>query len=363
MKKLKMNTKELQSILSTVTSAVGKVKFKPILENVKIEIAAGTAEFSCTDLDTYIVGTVTDVDCDDGAILLPADKLFKIISAVDCDDVVFDIADDKVKIKSGGSSFSLAGAGAEDFPCFVGGKGEAITAKGEDFAGAVKSVLSAAAKDNSHHVINGIYIGVKDLVMNVAATDSHRLAVANCSVTGDDCHGVIFAQGLQLAARLAAGVGGDNIAIRIGDKLEVSAGQYRMQTALIDGTFPAYQKIIPKNNNFEITVNPEELMSALSQADIVADNIDRAVRLNGIGGKLRITAAGQSGAAEIDIDGDSADLDICFNCVYLAAMIKSFLFKDKIKIKIKDKKTPVVIEEEKLIYLLSPISGDENGDD
>jgi DNA polymerase-3 subunit beta len=339
--KLLVNRAALVEALGLASSVVLSRTPKPVLTCVKL--VAGhtgntkTLSVIATDMEIALQYTLTQVDiAKEGTALIPAGKLSEIVNNSPDDTLTLENAGDTTTIKGSDAHYKVFGYNAEEFPPVSGFEGTA------DFslsAGALRLLLDrtrfAAAKEMTRFAINGVLFEKKGKKLLLVATDGHRLAQTKDDAveggTGKDVSAVVPIKAINLIERLLTDPE-QTVSLQFKENklfLQVSseAGGVTatMSTALVEGTFPPYDTVIPKDSDKKITINRQRFESAVRRASLLTNEESKGVRLSFASGTLSISSrAPEMGEAKIDLPVEYAGeaIEVGFNPIYLMDALK-----------------------------------------
>lgn len=308
---MRVSRTDFARLIQHVTKAVESRNVTPVLSCVKIELAAGLLTATATDLDVEITGTI-EADGDDAAFCVNAKTLSGIVAKLAADHIDITPADTRVTIKAGRSRFVLDTLPAADYPTISAGAFDVeFTA---DLAALFAPVQFAISNEEARYYLNGINMqpGV------VTATDGHRLATL--AVDPWPAHTPIIVPrkmvGLMLKGECAVAVSAARI--------RVESGGVTITSKVIDGTFPDYERVIPKDNDKHITVDNAALRAAAERVAVIADDRGRAVKLVFAGGGVELSVRGSGEADDaIECDYSGEPTYVGFNVMYLVEALGS----------------------------------------
>ncbi len=355
--------------LNHVQSVVERRNTIPILSNVLVQAQAGQLRLTATDLDIEIVESVTAEVSREGACTVPAHMLYDIVRKLpDGAQLELNQAPDagRVAILSGRSRFALQALPPEDFPDLAAGdlphRFQLSTAA---LKGLVERTRFAISTEETRYYLNGIYLHevAAGSALRAVATDGHRLAQAEIERPegAQGMPGVIVPRKTVLElVKLIDGQEGDVEVSLSPAKIRFSAGHLILTSKLIDGTFPDYERVIPRHNDKVLEVETRIFAEAVDRVSTISMEKGRAVKLNITRDRLVLTVNNpDSGSAEEEIvasyDGDP--IDIGFNARYLldvAGQVKSA----QMKFSLADAGSPTIIRDpgdEQALYVLMPM--------
>jgi DNA polymerase III subunit beta len=355
--------------LTHVQSVVERRNTIPILSNVLLQAADGQLKLTATDLDIEIVESVPAEAAKSGAATVPAHMLYDIVRKLpDGAQLELEKAGDgqRVSIFAGRSRFSLQALPPEDFPDLAAGdfpNNFAVSAI--DLKGLIEKTRFAISTEETRYYLNGIYLhevpGVS--MLRAVATDGHRLAQAQIARPegAKGMPGVIVPRKTVLeVVKLFEGVEGAVEVSLSAAKIRFAAGDLVLTSKLIDGTFPDYERVIPRNNDKTLELDTKAFASAVDRVSTISMEKGRAVKLQIGGNKVVLTVNNpDSGSAEEEVAcAYGADpLEIGFNSRYLmdvAGQMKS----DGMQFLLADAGSPTIVRDpgdEQALYVLMPM--------
>ncbi len=326
--------------LARVVSAVGKVVESrntiPILSNILLEAEGNALKVTATDLDIQATASANADVKKAGTITVSAKLLGEIVRKAGASDISIALVDNRLEVKSGRSKFKLETLPASDYPDLAVGS---YTADFEIDLGALFApVTFAISTEETRFYLNGIFLHVIDGVGVAVATDGHRLA-CNRGPELPTFTGIIVPR--KTVSLLPRGVA----------KVSVSETKIRIETAdllivskLIDGTFPDYERVIPRENDKVITVNRDEMMKAVERVVTVSSEKGRAVKLSIAPGSIALAARSDAGSAEDEVAADYSGepFDVGFNSQYVRDLF-NVLPSGEVTMKLRDAGSPAVV--------------------
>lgn len=332
----------------------------PILANLLLQVSDNTLTLTGTDLEIEMVATIAlsqSHKTETGSTTVPARKFFDICRGLPEDaEITVTLETKRLSIRSGHSRFSLSILSARDFPNLADLKKEKeveLTVSPAALKCLIDSTQFAMAHQDVRYYLNGMLFEVEGEKLCVITTDGHRLAVCSTSIIQKDTaqelkkYSVIVPRKAVIElARLLSG-GEDRLCLQIGsNNIRVHLNGFIFTSKLVDGRFPDYKRVFPKNPSKIVIANCEQLKQAFSRAAILSNAKFRGVRLHISAGKLKITANNpeQEEAEEtLDVDYQGEDIEISFNVGYLLDVLNA-LKCDKVKLLLIDSVSSVQIE-------------------
>jgi DNA polymerase III subunit beta len=352
--------------LNLVAGVVERRQTLPILANVLMVLDGDRLSLTGTDLEVELVGRVLlPPGAEPGEVTVPARKLLDICKSLPegC-EISFTAQDGKVTVKSGRSRFTLSTLPAREFPNVEDSMGtHQFTVKQGQLKRLIDRTGFAMAQQDVRYYLNGMLWELKGQQLKVVATDGHRLALCTLpekvGVNGD-VQVILPRKGVLEMARLLLDEDGD-IAIVIGSNhIRATTDEFTFTSKLVDGKFPDYQRVLPRNPNKIVLGSRLELRQAFTRTAILSNEKYRGVRLKLTDNSLDIVANNpeQEEAEEavpVDYQGDS--LEIGFNVSYLLDVL-AVLSGEQIKLSLSDPNSSALLEESEegdSVYVVMPM--------
>jgi DNA polymerase III subunit beta len=355
--------------LTHVQSVVERRNTIPILSNVLLQAGDGQLKLTATDLDIEIVESVAAEVGQSGATTVPAHMLYDIVRKLpDGAQLELDQAGDgqRVAIFAGKSRFALQALPHEDFPDLAAGEfPNRFEIKATDLKGLIEKTRFAISTEETRYYLNGIYLHevATGNMLRAVATDGHRLAQAQIARPegAKGMPGVIVPRKTVLeVVKLFETVDGTVEVALSASKIRFAAGDLVLTSKLIDGTFPDYERVIPRNNDKKLEIDTKTFASAVDRVSTISMEKGRAVKLQIGSGKLILTVNNpDSGSAEEELscEYEADPIDIGFNSRYLmdvAGQVKS----DQMTFQLADAGSPTIVRDpndEQALYVLMPM--------
>lgn len=304
--------------LSRAITAAGRVvesrNTMPILGSLLLSADHDGLTVTATDLDIVATARAQCELTEPGAICVDA-KLIGDIAKKASGDISLELADGKLIVKSGRSRFSLATLAANDFPTFGDANYDATF--DIDLAALFAPVAFAISTEETRYYLNGIFfVGSADKFTAVA-TDGHRLS-RHVADGGCPFHGAIVPR--KVVGLLPKGAVNVSVSPQ---KIRIAADDLVLVSKLIDGTFPDYERVIPKANDKIVTIDRDEFMRAADRVVVVGSERGKAVKLSIAPGAVALSARSEIGSAEDEVAADYSGepIEIGFNSAYVRDML------------------------------------------
>lgn len=339
--------------LNLVAGVVERRQTLPILANVLMVLEGDRLSLTGTDLEVELVGRVQlEAAGEDGEVTIPARKLVDICKSLpEGSDMEFSVSDGKVLVRSGRSRFTLSTLPARDFPNVEDSMGtHQFTLKQGRMKRLIERTAFAMAQQDVRYYLNGMLWELSATSLRVVATDGHRLAM--CTLATDlqvdsPTQLILPRKGVLELSRLLQDDEGE-LAVVIGNNhVRATTHDFTFTSKLVDGKFPEYERVLPRNIDKIVSGSRLELRQAFTRTAILSNEKYRGVRLMLSDQALKIVANNpeQEEAEEVvpvEYNGDS--LEIGFNVSYLLDVL-GVLSGDQVKLSLSDPNSSALVEE------------------
>ena len=340
--KLTITREQLQEGLVAVAASVPAKTTLPILSNILLEATKDGIRLSGTDLDISVSTTAAAQVDQEGAITLPARKLVEIVRELPSAAIrLTGAGEQRVTIECGRSRFRLLGLPREEFPAFPAVKFDGgWRAPARDLQKLIGHVAFAASTEESRPILNGVLWELRPERMRMVATNGHRLARMDVPtpLSGSSAQAdlIVPPKALEQIRRLFGAEDVVEIA-RSENHLGFRAGGTQIFTRLIEGPYPNYEQVIPRENDKSATADKAAFTSALRRMSIVASDQTHRIRMAFANGSCKLSVQTPDlGEAqeELTVSYDGDPLEIGFNASYLLEILK-FIPTDEIRMTFK----------------------------
>ena len=356
--KITIEKADLQRGLARLQAIVEKRSSMPILANVLATASgkgeSGRLELAATDLEVGIRGSHPAKVAKAGAVTVSARKLYDIVRELPDETIQLEAAPNGyLDLRCGRSRFTLAGTAAEEYPSLPEFSPErTVRLQAAVLSQMIEGTVYAASLDETRYNLNGAYFEVvpESSRIRMVATDGHRLALVERTV-GHDVSGlasgvIVPRKGLAELKRLVDEEDADEIEIGFeGNSGLARKGDVTLVMRLIEGEFPNYRQVIPKQSEHHLTVSVEPVMRALRRVALLSAEHSRAVKLELGECKLKHSAkTPDHGEAqeELDVDYAGPAVSIGFNARYLLDCLGALGGKE-ISLGLRDGSSPVEV--------------------
>lgn len=326
-----VNRELLLPALGKVTGVVERRQTLPILGNLHLLVQGDQVTVTGTDMDVEVKTVFSVAVNDPGEITIPARKLIDICRNLgDNSEIRLRIRDDRCVITSGRSRFSLGILPATDFPFMEPVQDGFRFAIGESV---LKRILEktafAMAQQDVRYYLNGLLIEFATATLTAVATDGHRLAkYQSKTAIGIDASRQVIVPGKTITElRRQLGNSDEEVSVSLGEKwFQVIVGHMTMTSKIVDGRYPEYERVIPRELRNEASLNKDDLKRALSRTAILSNEKYRGVRLTFLPGTLKLLAHNpeqEEAEEEIELNYSGEQISIGFNVAYLMDVLSA----------------------------------------
>jgi DNA polymerase-3 subunit beta len=350
--KFTISREKLQEGLQAVTAAVPAKTTLPVLANLLVETTDRGIRFSATDLD-IAVSTEVSADVETaGAITIPAKKLSEIARELPPSPVKISASgEQRVVLECGRSKFKLLGLPRDEFPTFPSVRfNDSWRVKSGDLQKLISHTAFAVSTEESRPILNGVLWELREERMRMVATNGHRLAkmelpVESSSAPPGDL--IVPPKALEQIRRLFPAE--EELEIARGDNhLGFRSPFTSVFTRLVEGPYPNYEQVIPKDNDRYALADKAALTSALKRMSVIASDQTHRIKMSFNTGMLKFSVTtpdlGEA-SDELPVNYTGDQLDIGFNATYLLEILR-YMPTEQIRLTFKAPERAATIEPE-----------------
>ena len=341
----------------------------PILANVLMEATGDDLRFSATDLEVGLRSKCKASVAKSGSLTLPAKKFYEIVKSLPDTDIR--VAEDKNGVKVAADRFDsrMQTLPKEDFPTLPESGGAAtVGLSPASMKEMVSKTQFAITGEDTRYFLNGALFVLRADSMSLVATDGHRLALVNVKRDGapggdgEENKAILPKKTLGELGRLLMDGDGDIAYERGENHLFFTVGDRMLISRMIDGQFPAYERVIPKGNDKHIEFERDRLTNAVKRVALLSNERSRAVKFQIDKGKVDVTSSSpELGEAKetLPVEYSGSSMQICFNAQYVLDFL-SAVTTDVVALELKDEvsqavMTPVGAEGYDYTYVIMPM--------
>ena len=326
--KLALTRQNLYQGLTAVSQSVPARTTLPVLSNILFDATEDGLWITATDLDVTVRTRVPAEVQETGSLTVPGKKIQEIVRALPARPVLAGTLGSQMELVCGKSRFKLNGLPADDFPSSPQlDFDQAWTTSGADLLSLIRNTSFAVSSEESRPILSGVLWELRGNEMRMVATNGHRLArmSVKTETSGPAASNLIVPpSALRLVQRLFGE--GDELELgRDGNFLGFRSGPTEVYTRLIDGTYPNYKQVIPRDNDKFAVVDKNSLLAAVKRMDVVASDQTHRIKLSFSGSRMNLSVSTPDlgeGYDEVDLGYEGDDLDIGFNASYLIEVLQ-----------------------------------------
>jgi len=363
---IKIMKEDFLKTLSFTQNVVEKKSTMPILANVLLETENKSLKVSATDLEVGISVNCPAEMLKKGKVTVFARALFDIIKELPNELIhIKTLENNWLNIKCGKSDFKIVGMGAEEFPTIpVNKEGSSYVEERDTLYEMIEKTSFAMSTDETRYNLNGIYLqqttGRSKDSIRMVATDGHRLAITERPSKSKWKLGkgvIIPRKGILELKKLLDSYEGD-FSFTVDDKnISVIKDNVCLVIRLIEGQFPPYEQVIPKDNKRIATVDRETFTKALRRVSLLASDKTKGVKLSLSPGHVELSTSNPDygeASEDLDVAYKGETFSIGFNAKYFLDVV-GVLEDEKVVLELKDDVSPFLIRSEFDKGLLSVI--------
>ena len=351
--------------VSMIGSIVEKRQTLPILSNMLVRVSETSINLTATDLEVGI-NTAVNVDTNsEGEFTLPARKFIDICKALPEGSVIdIEIAGDRAQIRSGRSKFTLGILSAADYPAIEISNAEySFDIKEKDLKNLIDKTSFSMAQQDVRYYLNGMLIELGTNKIKAISTDGHRLALCEKNIA----EGTIESRSFLLPRKAVMEIGrlleytDTEVTVELSSNLaRFKVNNTIFTTKLIDGKFPDYERVIPKNCDKTAIINRESFRNALIRASILSSEKYKGIRVTVDDNLLKLQAHNpeqEEAEEELEVEYRNELMTIGFNVGYLLDIL-SAISTDTIAIDFADTNSSSIIripENSEVLYVVMPM--------
>lgn len=366
---------DLQKALQTVSGVISSSQSRPILENYLFELEQNTLKITASDGETTLVTSLEVMSEDTGKFAVPAKIMQDFVKTYNEQPLTLSVKPNEegtgslLEILDEKDNFAVALDNAEDYPELPEfDAAQSVTIPSGILSEALANTLFATSNDSLRPVMTGVLFQFGEEETNFVSTDSHRLVVyKRTDLKTEPMEFIMPKKPLNIFKNILAN-SADDVVIEFSENMaKFTFGNNIWICRLIDGKYPNYLAVIPKENPNVLTINRSLLLNAIKRASIMSNKSTNQVRFKLSGNILHLHAEDTEYANKADMqvpcDYNGEDINIGFSSKFLSEML-AILGADDITMKMSQSNRPGIIEpvdgleeNEHLLMLSMPVIG------
>lgn len=331
-----VSSSELLKPIQTLSGVLNTTNTLPILDHFLFEVNDNNLRVTATDLETTMSAVISVEADDSGSVAVPARLLLETIKTFPEQPLTFTLTDQNtVEISSNYGKYALAYATAEEFPKAVSvSDASQISMPGNVLSTAINSTLFASGNDDLRPVMSGVFFQFSSTELTFVATDAHKLVrYVRTDVTSDESAEFIMPK--KPLTLLKSILTGNEVDVQLeynNSNVRFVFDDIELTCRLIDGKYPNYEAVIPKDNPNVLTIDRNLFLTTMKRVSIFSNKTTHQVRLKLAGAELNISAEDidYSNRAEerLSCSFQGSDMQIGFNARFLIEMLNNMICKE-----------------------------------
>jgi len=358
-----INRSALVEVLGIGSGVVASRTTKELLKCVRFAAANDGLLICATDQEVNVRATVHQVEVRvAGEVLVPLDKVMQITRESVDETLELKVEDERCHIRGRDSHFEIYIQDPAEFPAVPDLEGDGdIAIEAAALQTAIDQTIFAVAKENTRYAINGILWEKHGKKLNLVATDGRRLAWASCvpdKMAGDDKRVIAPVKTMSILQRALAAAEGPVVIELRENQILARAGAYVVSSAMVEGHFPQYQDVIPKDADRQVQLNTEEFRSAVRRAALLTNEQSKGIRLRFADNQLVLSSrAPEQGEATVamPVEFDGPALEIGFSPVFVEDALR-VAGTPTVSLEMRDADRPGVIKAGGFLYVVMPVN-------
>jgi DNA polymerase-3 subunit beta len=326
-----VSSTQLQRQLQTISGVLNTSNTLPILDHVLFELAPQQLKITATDLETTISATLKVESTSEGKLAVPARLLLETLKTFPEQPLTFSQTENNtLEISSDQGKYALAYANADEYPQAAEVvDASTLSIQGDTLATAINNTIFASGNDDLRPVMSGVFFQLSSSSMTFVATDAHKLVKYERTdvVAPETAEFIMPKKPLNLLKSVLAGSEEEVTLNYNNSNVQFSFDDTVIICRLIDGKYPNYEAVIPKENPNIMSINRVQLLNTVKRVSIFSNKTTHQIRLRIAGAELHISAEDidYSNKAEerlrCSFQGD--DMQIGFNARFLTEMLSN----------------------------------------
>jgi len=326
-----VNSTALLRELQKLNGVISSNNTLPILDNFLFNISDNEMTIVASDLETTMISTISVESDTNGRITIPARILMDTLKTFSNQPLTFiiDTTTFGIEMSSEMGNYKLAGQNADEFPKTAKLSGSSTTIiKGDILANAINKTLFASGNDELRPVMSGMFCELSSEQITFVATDAHKLVKhSRTDISSDKTASFILPK--KPLTILKNNINDDaEVNLEFNDTNALfTFNNITIICRLIDGKYPNYDAVIPKENPNKLTINTSDLLSSIKRVSIYANKTTHQIRLKIAGSELQITSEdldfANKAEERLSCQYEGSDMEIGFNSKFVIDMLNN----------------------------------------
>lgn len=357
---------ELVDLLNLAGGVILSRTPKPVLQCVKLTVVEDTLTVMATDMELAIRACTNKIEiAEPGEALIPNDKFSQIVRESVDPTITLEVDKQEAQITGADSHFKIFGYPVSDFPPIPEAKGDPdYTINSDELHRLIRQTTFATARENSRYAINGVLVERDGNKLTLVATDGRRLALAKGACRGNGDTGaksvIIPTKALSTALRLFDD-DSQEVSVKITEnQLLFATDTAVLSTNLVEGNFPPYRDVIPKDSDRKATMRTDVLASGVRRSSLLTNEESKGVRMSFSSEGLTLSSrAPEMGEAEVNVPLENYDgeaIEIGFNPGFVSEALK-VVEDGQVTLELKAPSKPGVLRTgNEFLYVIMPLN-------
>lgn len=353
----------LHEALAAISSVVLTRTPKPILQCVRLSAEESHLTLTAYDQEVGLRYRLEQVEIKKpGETLVPCDRLVAIVRESQDETLAFETSDDLLHIRGADSHFQIVGQNVREFPPVPDMEGDCdFKIQIGNLRDASEKTLFAAARENTRYAINGVLWQRKGKKLQFVATDGRRLALSEATLedaAGEESQAIVPIKALSLLGRLHFDAD-EIMEVRLSaNQVVMRGGPATISSVLVEGHFPKWQDVLPREHNKELTIPTAQLLSGVRRAALLANIESKGIKMSLEASKMVLTSrSAEQGEATVELPIEYKDepMTIGFNPEFLVDALK--VCDDTVTLKLSDAARPGMLTSgTNFTYVVMPVN-------
>lgn len=356
------------SSVQEVLNAVPTRTTLPVLSNMLMEVTDSKLMLAATDLDISMITTIPISTTKKGSITIPAKTFAEILRELPESEIEISVSENRMELKVERGSYKISGIPSDEFPKLPSvSLAKQIKIPSEDLSRMIRKTVFAVSADETRPALNGVLWQTSGKAMQMVATDGHRLArisLKNTKLKGLHEDIIIPPKVLNLLVKLL-GEGEKEVGVIFGENnIIFNLGDSILASRLIEGPYPNFEQVIPKDNDKSLVINKDLLVSTVRRVSILSNTLTHQIKFSLRKDNLELSSTnfdlGGEAKETISCDYTAEPMEIGYNASYVLDILRQIegdevIFELGTPVSAGMLHSPEKKEEEDSLYLIMPL--------